>query len=254
MCLTRRWPLSALEISQPSCDVGYRMREIERLLQETSRTFALAIPLLPEPTCTDVTLAYLVLRIADTLEDSRQLSEQLRVEALGDFDRLLQSLDQDVAWAFAHKWSAGQPTGELAFNDTMLNTPLVIEQLSRRSESTRPIVVRYALRTIRGMASFLRDGKAKLTDLAELQRYCYVVAGVVGEMLTELFAAQVPAIRTFEGIYDDARTFGEGLQLVNILKDADEDALRGGSFCPTESSSPKFSTWRAGTCVRRSST
>jgi farnesyl-diphosphate farnesyltransferase len=208
------------------------MRDIERMLQETSRTFALAIPLLPKPTRTDVTLAYLVLRIADTLEDSQQLSEELRVQALCDFDRLLQTLDENEAWAFARKWHAEQPTGEIAFNDTLLNTPLVIHQLARRSESTRRIAVRYALRTTRGMAAFLRDGKAKLTDLGELRRYCYVVAGVVGEMLTELFATQVPSIGTSEGIYDDARTFGEGLQLVNILRDAEEDARRGRVFLP----------------------
>ena len=36
------------------------------LLQKTSRTFALTIPLLPEPLQTDVVVAYLLFRIIDT--------------------------------------------------------------------------------------------------------------------------------------------------------------------------------------------
>ena len=45
---------------------------LDQLLERTSRTFALSIPLLPEPARREVTLAYLLLRIADTLEDGIQ--------------------------------------------------------------------------------------------------------------------------------------------------------------------------------------
>jgi len=44
--------------------------EPDGLLQKTSRTFALAIPLLPEPTRTAVGAAYLLFRVADTFEDA----------------------------------------------------------------------------------------------------------------------------------------------------------------------------------------
>ena len=43
---------------------------LQDLLVKTSRTFALAIPLLPEPTRREVTVAYLLFRIADTFEDA----------------------------------------------------------------------------------------------------------------------------------------------------------------------------------------
>ena len=42
-------------------------------LVKTSRTFALAIPLLPQPTARQVTVAYLLFRIADTFEDASVL-------------------------------------------------------------------------------------------------------------------------------------------------------------------------------------
>ena len=41
-----------------------------------------------------------------------------------------------------------------------------------------------------GMPPFQRTaGLNGLADVAELDRYCYCVAGVVGEMLTDLFCA-----------------------------------------------------------------
>ena len=43
-----------------------RPADIDRLLVRTSRTFALAIPLLPEPLRREVGVAYLLFRIADT--------------------------------------------------------------------------------------------------------------------------------------------------------------------------------------------
>ena len=46
------------------------MIDVNDLLVKTSRTFALAIPLLPEPTRREVGLAYLLFRIADTFEDA----------------------------------------------------------------------------------------------------------------------------------------------------------------------------------------
>ena len=47
-----------------------RRDELQALLGETSRTFALAIPRLPEPRMTEVTVAYLLFRIADTFKDA----------------------------------------------------------------------------------------------------------------------------------------------------------------------------------------
>ena len=47
------------------------------LLERTSRTFALAIPLLPGPLDRAVTVSYLLFRIADTFEDERYTLEQI---------------------------------------------------------------------------------------------------------------------------------------------------------------------------------
>src|SRR4051812_37988052 len=51
---------------------GRPTADIDRLLLRTSRTFALAIPELPEPLRREVGVAYLLFRIADTFEDANR--------------------------------------------------------------------------------------------------------------------------------------------------------------------------------------
>src|SRR4029079_7792588 len=64
------------------------------LLQKTSRTFALSIPLLPEPLQTEVAIAYLLFRIIDTFEDATHWPPPRRAEALEQFLRLLKPGDR----------------------------------------------------------------------------------------------------------------------------------------------------------------
>ncbi len=76
------------------------------------------------------------------------------------------------------------------------------------------------------------QGLAHSTDLDD---YCYYVAGVVGEMLTDLFcdysveiAGRRPALNAL------AASFAQGLQMTNILKDVWEDRSRGACWLPQE--------------------
>jgi farnesyl-diphosphate farnesyltransferase len=76
-------------------------------------------------------------------------------------------------------------------------------------------------------------GRVALRDLAELRSYCYVVAGIVGELLTELFLAHDAGLsESAPFLRVRAASFGEALQLVNILKDSTADAAEGRRFLP----------------------
>jgi farnesyl-diphosphate farnesyltransferase len=85
-----------------------------------------------------------------------------------------------------------------------------------------------------GMSYFhIRQNQSGLEDLKEFEKYCYVVAGVVGEMLTTLFALHSPAFaKAISGKESLAIAFGQALQMTNILKDSPEDQLRGVSWKP----------------------
>jgi farnesyl-diphosphate farnesyltransferase len=73
----------------------------------------------------------------------------------------------------------------------------------------------------------------RLDTLQDLRDYCYVVAGIVGEMLTELFiVGHAPLAADADALRGRAAAFGEGLQLVNILKDASADGVEGRRYLP----------------------
>jgi farnesyl-diphosphate farnesyltransferase len=75
----------------------------------------------------------------------------------------------------------------------------------------------------------------QLETVEDLRAYCYAVAGIVREMLTELFLLERPQLaRVAKDLRGRAAEFGEGLQLVNILKDARPDAVEGRTFLPRQ--------------------
>jgi farnesyl-diphosphate farnesyltransferase len=74
-----------------------------------------------------------------------------------------------------------------------------------------------------------------LCRTADLDEYCYYVAGVVGDMLTELFCEYSADIgRHHAELSGLAVSFAQGLQMTNILKDVWEDRSRGACWLPQE--------------------
>jgi farnesyl-diphosphate farnesyltransferase len=212
-------------------------QQISELLEKTSRTFALAIPLLPEPTREQVGIAYLLFRIADTFEDAERWPRAQKVAALATFGRLLATADPGLAQREAEAWTALPPCDNRGYLELLARTPEVLGAFEGLAEPARGIVRRHTMRTVEGMAGFVRradeQGNLEVHDLAELRGYCYVVAGIVGEMLTELFLDGRPELAPIaDTLGERAARFGEALQLVNIVKDALADARVGRRFLP----------------------
>src|SRR5208282_5376716 len=74
---------------------------------------------------------------------------------------------------------------------------------------------------------------------ADLDEYCYYVAGVVGDMLTELFCEYSEGAAAHRAeLSRRAVSFAQGLQMTNILKDVWEDRSRGACWLPQEVFTP----------------
>lgn len=209
---------------------------IDELLQKTSRTFALAIPLLSEPLRGEVGIGYLLFRIADTLEDAERLGRDDRLKELGRFIELLgEPTDANAQESAAH-WRQNPPSTNTDYNRLMGETPAVLAELRSLDPAATEILKRQVVRSALGMAETLRradeNGSFRLDSVEELKRYCYFVAGIVGELLTELFQRGLEPSEARDALAADAAAFGEGLQLVNILKDADADAGDGRVYLP----------------------
>jgi farnesyl-diphosphate farnesyltransferase len=211
--------------------------DFQTLLVETSRTFALSIPLLPEPLRHQVTIAYLLFRIADTLEDATLWPRERRASTL---EELRSAFTQEATnWEnLAESWRKPAPHTHAGYLRLLDATSQVVGELRKFDRNARAAILTHVTRTAAGMAEFQRsaspEGDLNLQTLADLRHYCYIVAGIVGEMLTELFLLAEPTLREqSEPLRQRARAFGEGLQLVNILKDSADDARHGRVYLPS---------------------
>jgi phytoene synthase len=91
---------------------------------------------------------------------------------------------------------------------------------------TFPIPRAYFEELLNGMEMDLL--KTRYASFAELDQYCYRVAGVVGLMCIEVFGYTRPETRTY------AQRLGTAFQLTNILRDLGRDGAGGRIYLPQE--------------------
>lgn len=203
------------------------------ILQGVSRTFALTIPQLPAPLRDAVGNAYLLCRIADTIEDEAALSAAQKRAFSERWVCVVEGSEE--ARAFASDLGVlltRSATG--SERDLIANVGRVVRITESFSPRQRRAMLRCVKIMTRGMAEFQEGASLEgLDDLKHLDRYCYYVAGVVGEMLTELFcdySDEIDARR--EELFALSASYGQGLQMTNILKDIWEDRSRGACWLP----------------------
>ena len=171
--------------------------EARATTHRVARTFALACRLLPRALRQDVYLLYLVFRTLDDLVDEGRLEAAARLAAVD-------------AWAHG---SGGQRTREVG----------VLQALAERHPLPRAAFADFC----EGMRWDL-DGREFASE-AELDAYCYRVAGTVGIVMAAVL-----------GTTDDARArpaaaaLGMAMQRTNILRDLDEDGAAGRAYLARE--------------------
>ena len=68
--------------------------------------------------------------------------------------------------------------------------------------------------------------QTRYLDFTALQRYCHLVAGIVGEVAARIFG------QTDDATTQYAHKMGQAFQLTNIIRDVGEDAMRGRIYLP----------------------
>jgi farnesyl-diphosphate farnesyltransferase len=207
----------------------------DHILPHVSRTFALTIPQLPPGLRTAVTCAYLLCRIADTIEDEPALSPPETLAFLQRFSAVLAG--HGDARELAREIEARLSDRTLATErELVCNMERVLGVLASLNAAQRAAIQRCVELMCQGMPRFQFSASLKgLARSTDLDDYCYYVAGVVGEMLTDLFCDYSPQIaRQRPALSAIAASFAQGLQMTNILKDVWEDRSRGVSWLPQE--------------------
>ena len=207
----------------------------DRILQGVSRTFALTIPQLPRPLACVVGNAYLLCRIADTIEDEPSLDAHHKCRLSDLFNAVLAEEEKPEHFVHTLYPLLSQNTSDEE-RELIQNTSRVVRITYSFSRRQRNALQRCVCVMSKGMSEFQEGSTLSgLPRMRDLDRYCYHVAGVVGEMLTELFCEHVPAIdQQRTKLLELAVSFGQGLQMTNILKDLWEDRARGACWLPRD--------------------
>jgi len=216
---------------------------IRGVLPGVSRTFALGISLLNDPLRDQIGLAYLLCRVLDTLEDATGLDANARLALLEqaaielaalaaepDSPQVadkIRSLGRDIDALFATSTDDRADIKLCQQSSLVFDAVLALPSASKRVAATSASVM------ARGMASSIASPSVKLATEADLDQYCYYVAGTVGEMLTGLFATErkIPAPSN-AWMTRHSIDFGLGLQMTNVIKDVTEDFARGVVYLP----------------------
>lgn len=212
------------------------------MLPKTSRTFAVAISLLPGPLDDIVAMAYLLCRVADNIEDEADIPADARISLLEDFGALvaLPSGWQETSEAFGDH--AAELLGSTTSPDQVrlvAGTPLLLDNLAGQPRPVRELVRICVQDMTAGMIDILRRRESPgnvlspLSDLDATLGYCDIVAGTVGQMLTGLFAwhsGEVAAV--LPELEARAVAVGRVLQLTNIVKDVRDDFSAGRCWLP----------------------
>ncbi len=207
----------------------------DQLLPGVSRTFALTIPQLPPPLRMAVTNAYLLCRIADTVEDDLALTGDQKREFHQRFVEVVEGRHNGGEFAadLAPLLSDATPEAEQLL---IQQVPGVIQVTHDLNPRQRAALERCVAIMCAGMPKFQENKSVSgLPTVADMDQYCYYVAGVVGEMLTELFCdyCGTPSSRR-QPMMRLAVAFGQGLQMTNILKDFWEDRASQACWLPRE--------------------
>ena len=207
----------------------------EQILQGVSRSFALTIPQLPAGLRSVVTNAYLLCRIADTIEDEEKLSIDQKRFFFREFIKVVsgKASPHNFASTLFPLLSDNTLSAE---RNLVRNTHRIIRITHGLSKRHRATLERSVTIMSEGMQRFQENKDLHgLRGRSDLDKYCYYVAGVVGELLTELFCDYSEEMakrrKTLLGL---AVSFGQGLQMTNIMKDLWDDQERGACWLPED--------------------
>ena len=171
---------------------------VQQKAAASGSSFYYAFLFLPAPRRAAITAFYAFCREIDDVVDE--------TAAAGVASSKLAWWQTEVVQAFA-----GQPSHPVLQALMPLAANFQIEQ-------------RHLLAVIEGCQMDLNQ--TRYIDYPGLQRYCHLVAGVVGEVAANIFG------RTQEQTTQYAHKLGLALQLTNIIRDVGEDALRGRIYLP----------------------
>lgn len=201
-------------------------------LKRVSRSFYLNTMRLDSPYQEIVTISYLLCRIADTIEDDHKATLEIKSALFDHIESFLDLKPIDLkAWnQYCSHLKCTDAEQELLHNISHVMiiyktfSPPIHEILQKRIK-----IMIEGMKKYHGSCQNIR-----IAHFEGLNLYCYYVAGVIGELLTEVFFQESEILNDshFQQLFPRAVSFGLALQYTNIIKDFFQDIKRGDLFWP----------------------
>lgn len=210
------------------------------LLKSVSRTFYLSMVWLPQEMRPAISLGYLLARATDSVADSSSADVEQRLKVLREMEHavageLSESASRELLETLAGGMAEAQTNPA---ERRLLQRFGECLQMAEALPDAQLRLIRKVLHTIVegqvwDLTYFTPERPAVETDDMTRQ-YTYWVAGCVGEFWTELgyetLGARFCLPEQRELMNRAGIRFGQGLQLINILRDIREDAARGRAY------------------------
>jgi len=209
------------------------------LLRSVSRSFFLSLRFLPKTLRDPLSLGYLLARATDTLADTAEAPVALRMEALRDLAAAIQGRALEGPGQLRESFAPLQK--DEAERELIARLPDLLDWLGELAPADGAEVRSVLAQINRGQTLDLeRFGSTSelhaLASAAQLDEYTYLVAGCVGEFWTRLCFAHVKnfSARRETEMRELGAHYGQGLQLINILRDAGDDLRQGRCYLPAD--------------------
>jgi farnesyl-diphosphate farnesyltransferase len=224
-------------------------RSLDEILSGVSRSFYLSLAVLPRAIRSQLSVAYLVARAADTIADTRVVRAERRLELLDGLRTTLTDAGRIVPLVGEVRRELSVRSGEAQDGATDAERVL-LERLGDCLRTlhgfdpgdrvrTRQVISTLITGMERDLTRFPGDAHepvVALERMSDLDEHCYFAAGCVGEYWTLMTATHVPAVRRLQRPDFVARgvRLGKALQMVNVIRDAARDLREGRSYFPRE--------------------
>ena len=217
-----------------------RRRMLTELLKSVSRAFYLSMRVLPSAMREPVSIAYLLARAADTIADTASVSTEQRKLQLRKLRRNLTGEDgEDTVEELSAELADLHPTS--SERELLDSLPEVITLYNGMDapddERTRAVVLTLTSGMLFDLTTFHSEDSGRLAALhtpEQLDEYCYLVAGCVGEFWTAISIAHTHSLVRWDELEMEALgvRFGKALQMTNILRDVPKDLRIGRCYLP----------------------
>ncbi|KAL8670025.1 MAG: hypothetical protein Q9168_005412 [Polycauliona sp. 1 TL-2023] len=196
-------------------------------LDQTSRSFSTVIQELHPELLVPIALFYLILRGLDTIEDDMTIPIEKKDSLLRDFHTITEK----------EGWSFNDNGPDEKDRELLCQFHYVTEEYRKIKPVYRKIINEISRKMGAGMADYCQkaaQGKAGVETIEEYDEYCYYVAGVVGNGLTQLFVESELANPALSERPELQISMGLFLQKTNIIRDIKEDWDDKRRFWPRE--------------------